>query len=72
MDMLLGKCKLQKLFSLFSVLFIGIASQCVPTTYVFSINECCRVLDSRPRGRGFEPHRCHCVVVLEQGLLIIA
>ena len=21
-----------------------------------------RVLDSRPRGRGFEPHRCHCVV----------
>ena len=25
-----------------------------------------RVLDSRPRGRGFEPHRRHCVVVLEQ------
>ena len=21
-----------------------------------------RVLDSRPKGRGFEPHRCHCVV----------
>ena len=21
-----------------------------------------RVLDMRPRGRGFEPHRCHCVV----------
>ena len=20
------------------------------------------MLDSRPRGRGFEPHRCHCVV----------
>ena len=25
-----------------------------------------RVLDSRPKGRGFKPHRCHCVVVLEQ------
>ena len=25
-----------------------------------------RMLDSRPRGRGFEPHRHHYVVVLEQ------
>ena len=25
-----------------------------------------RVLDSRPRGRGFEPHQRHCVVALEQ------
>ena len=25
-----------------------------------------RVLDSRPRGRGFESHPRHCVVVLEQ------
>ena len=25
-----------------------------------------RVLDSRPRGHGFEPHRRHCVVVNEQ------
>ena len=24
-----------------------------------------RVLDSRPRGRGLEPHRHHCVAVLE-------
>ena len=24
-----------------------------------------RVLDSRPRDRGFEPHGLHCVVVLE-------
>ena len=31
-----------------------------------------RVLDSRPRGRGFEPHRHHCVVVLEQGTFILA
>ena len=26
---------------------------------------CGRVLDSKPRDRGFEPHRRHCVVVLE-------
>ena len=25
-----------------------------------------RVLDSRPRGRGFEPHRRHCVVFLSK------
>ena len=25
-----------------------------------------RVLDSRPRGRGFEPHGCHCVVSLSK------
>ena len=27
---------------------------------------------SRPRGRGFEPHRRHCVVVLEQDKFILA
>ena len=27
-----------------------------------------RALDLRPRGRGFEPHRCHFVVVLEQDI----
>ena len=27
-----------------------------------------RVLDSRPRGRGFEPHRCHCVVSLSKNI----
>ena len=31
-----------------------------------------RVLDSRPKGSGFEPHRRHCVVVLEQGTFILA
>ena len=31
-----------------------------------------RVLDLRPMGRGFEPHRCHCVVVLEQDTFILA
>ena len=31
-----------------------------------------RVLDSRPKGRGFEPHGRHCVVVLEQDTFILA
>ena len=31
-----------------------------------------RVLDSRPRGRGFEPHRRHCTVVLELDTFILA
>ena len=31
-----------------------------------------RVLDSRQRGRGFEPHGRHCVVVLEQDTFILA
>ena len=31
-----------------------------------------RVLDSRPRGSRFEPHRRHCVVVLEQDTFILA
>ena len=30
------------------------------------------VLDSRQRGRGFEPHRRHCVVVLKQDTFILA
>ena len=31
-----------------------------------------RVLDSRPKGRGFEPHLRHCIVVLEQDTFILA
>ena len=31
-----------------------------------------RVLDSRLKGRGFEPHRPHCVVVLEQDTFTLA
>ena len=31
-----------------------------------------RVLDSRLRGRGFETHRRHCLVVLEQDTFILA
>ena len=30
------------------------------------------VLDSKPRGCGFKPHRRHCVVVLEQDTFILA
>ena len=31
-----------------------------------------RVFDSRPKGLGFEPHRRHCVVVLEKDTFILA
>ena len=31
-----------------------------------------RILDSRPRGRGFEPYWRHCVVVLERDTFILA
>ena len=31
-----------------------------------------RVLDLRPRGRGFKPHPRHCVLVLEQDTFILA
>ena len=31
-----------------------------------------RVLNSRPRDPGFEPHLRHCVVVLEQDTFILA
>ena len=31
-----------------------------------------RVLDSKPRGRGFQPHGRHCVVILEQDTFILA
>ena len=31
-----------------------------------------RLLDSRQKGRRFEPHWCHCVVVLEQDTFIKA
>ena len=32
----------------------------------------CRVLDLRPKGCRFEPHRRHCIVVLEQDTFILA
>ena len=30
-----------------------------------------RMLDSRPKGPGFEPHRRHCLVILEQDTFIL-
>ena len=51
------------------------------TKHVLGFNKCLRegaqwlsgrVLDSRPKGSGFEPHRRHCVVVLEQDTFILA
>ena len=30
-----------------------------------------RVLDSRSKGRGFEPHRRHCVLVFEQDSFLV-
>ena len=35
-----------------------------------SVVEC--LPDSRPRGRGFEPHRRHCVMFPEQDTFILA
>ena len=49
-----------------------IATICMHITFGENRELCGRVLDSRPRGRGFEPHRRHCVVVLEQDTFILA
>ena len=42
-------------------------------TYILTFNSGAqwlsgRVLDSRPKGRGFEPHRRHCVVSLSKNI----
>ena len=39
---------------------------------VITIVICFSCLLTRPRGRGFEPHRRHCIVVLEQDTFILA
>ena len=43
-----------------------------PGKYIVIRERSGRVLDWRPKGRGFEPHRRHCVVVLEQDTFILA
>ena len=56
-------------FKLHSVLLV------IPVSFKFHMGAqwlSSRVLDSRPKGRGFEPHRRHCVVVLEQDAFILA
>ena len=62
--------------------FFGLINPCCLIFFIYShssttINEGAqwlsgRVLDSRPKGSGFEPHRRHCVVVLEQDTFILA
>ena len=56
-----------------------IYSYALQTTFIMETNNMMgvqwlsgRVLDSRPRGCGFEPHRCHCIVVLEQDTFFLA
>ena len=47
--------------------------KCSPESFTMAAKRLSgRVLDSRPRGCGFEPHRRHCVVVLEQDTFILA
>ena len=58
--------------SLTQSLNISVQLQLVITYKVGSAVAQCRVLDSRPKGSGFEPHRRHCVVVLEQETFILA
>ena len=54
-------------FSAKIVLIIGLLKTMVGAQWLSG-----RVLDLRPRGRGFEPDRHHCVVVLEQDTFILA
>ena len=50
-----------------------IRKQKFPSTIVMGVQWLSgRVLDSRLSGRGFEPHRRHCIVVLEQDTFILA
>ena len=55
-------------FAAVAMLVIIIVYEMIDTGFVGAQWLSDRVLDSRPRGRVFEPHRCHCVVVLEQHL----
>ena len=46
---------------------VSLNSLCISVVSTKSLRERSgTVLDSRPRGRGFEPHRCHCFVVWER------
>ena len=55
-------------------------TEILPLCYFHLVNLCCfrersgSVVEclTRPRGRGFKPHRRHCVVVLEQDTFILA
>ena len=46
-----------------------IGNYCNISTFFLGAQWLCGiVLDSRPRGRGFEPHRRHCVVSLSKNI----
>ena len=58
-----------------SVIAVVLASCILSTNVIINVGAqwlSGRVLDSRQRDRGFEPHRRHCVVVLEQDTFILA
>ena len=49
---------------------LGLSGADLAKVCIFHLNSF--VLDSRRKGRGFEPHRRHCLVVLEQDTFILA
>ena len=69
-------------WTIFVVILVSFSGKCTEYRYILLIKHKLhlvgeqwlrgRVLDSRQRGRGFEPHRRHCVVVLEQDTFILA
>ena len=72
------------LFEIGKVFYLAIWQVCLPgkftLRFAFHLQVACvgaqwlsgRALDSRPRGHWFEPHRRHCVVLLEQDTFILA
>ena len=50
------------------VLSLGTSSLLTDSLMAISRERSGRVLDSRPKGRGFEPHRRHCVVSLSKNI----
>ena len=61
------------MFTLFKPIFVSITFDTVKSGWTGVTQWLSgRVLDSRQRGRGFEPHRRQCVVVLEQDRFILA
>ena len=44
-----------------SYLYVGLVQHMLGAQWLSG-----RVIDSRPRGCGFNPRRCHCVLVFEQ------
>ena len=62
------------MFQVFTAVDIDLARNCTVRHFILKGAQWLsgRVLDSRLKGSGFEPHRRHCVVVLEQDTFILA